>query len=76
MALVLRQLLAMAGPDSGLVNAKDKHEWAPLHILASGGSEPDARGGMIRQLCHARAGEHQGDDTPFCSWLLRRHASS
>ena len=55
MALVLRQLLAMAGPDSELVNTKDKHNWAPLHILASGGSEPDARGGMIRQLCRARA---------------------
>ena len=78
MAPVLRQLLAMAGPDSELVNATDKHNWAPLHILASGGSEPDARGGMIRQLCRARADanmtKHSLGRPP--SWLLRRQASS
>jgi len=59
MALVLRQLLAMAGPSlaTELANRKDKCGWAPLHRLCSGGNyhTQAARGGMVSQLCQAKA---------------------
>ena len=59
MALVLRQLLAMAGPSLGteLANRKDQYGWAPLHRLCSGGrrDSQDARAGMVAQLCQAMA---------------------
>ena len=59
MALVLRQLLAMAGPSlaTELANRKDQYGWAPLHRLCSGGKEDTqaARGGMVAQLCQAMA---------------------
>ena len=59
MALVLRQLLAMAGPSlaTELANRKDQYGWAPLHRLCSGGKDHTqaARGGMVSQLCQAKA---------------------
>ena len=59
MALVLRQLLAMAGPSqrTDLANRKDQYGWAPLHRLCSGGNyhTQAARGGMVSQLCQAKA---------------------
>ena len=59
MALVLRQLLAMAGPSLGteLANRKDQYGWAPLHRLCSGGKDHSqaARAGMVAQLCQAMA---------------------
>ena len=59
MALVLRQFLAMAGPSrrTDLANRKDQYGWAPLHRLCSGGNyhTQAARGGMVSQLCQAKA---------------------
>ena len=59
MALVLRQLLAMAGPSlaTELANRKDQYGWAPLHRLCSGGKDHSqaARAGMVAQLCQAMA---------------------
>ena len=55
MALVLRQLLAMVPEPQRLVNRKNIYDWTPLHILANGGARPEARAGMISQLCQAKA---------------------
>ena len=59
MAVVLRQFLAMAGPSerTDLANRKDQYGWAPLHRLCSGGKDHTqaARGGMVAQLCQAKA---------------------
>ena len=49
MALVLRQLLATVPAELDLVNRKNQHGWAPLHMLASGGRETE--------VC-VRVGEH------------------
>lgn len=55
MALVLRQLLAIVPEKEKLVNRKNQYGWAPLHILCSGGSQQEARAGMVAQLCQAKA---------------------
>ena len=55
MALVLRQLLAMVPETQRLVNRRSIYDWTPLHILANGGANADARAGMIAQLCQAKA---------------------
>ena len=55
MALVLRQLLAIVPEPQRLVNRRNVWDWTPLHILANGGANADARAGMIAQLCQAKA---------------------
>ena len=55
MALVLRQLLAIVPEPQRLVNRRNIYDWTPLHILANGGANADARAGMIAQLCQAKA---------------------
>ena len=55
MALVLRQLLAMVPEPQRLVNRRSIWDWTPLHLLANGGANAQARAGMISQLCQAKA---------------------
>ena len=55
MVLVLRQLLAMVPEPQRLVNRKNIYDWTPLHLCANGGAHPQARAGMISQLCQAKA---------------------
>ena len=55
MALVLRQFLAMVPEPQRLVNRRNIWDWTPLHILANGGANADARAGMIAQHCQAKA---------------------
>ena len=76
MALVLRQQLAIVPEPQRLVNRRNVWDWTPLHILANGGANADARAGMIAQLCQAKADVEVVNQTGRRhSWWLRRQSS-